>query len=207
MSAIDCGVFQPTDTDAVVHLLAKVFSAAEPPAVAMGLTPADFEPFVRQLCPRAATDGLTIVARDDSQIAGVMPTDDFAIPPDLAAGQFSEKFLPILAMLDSLDEQYHQERSIRPGNYLHLFMLAVDEHYAGQGIATQLVITCLANGRQKGYTHAVTEATGVVSQHVFRKSGFVERARVSYQNFRYEDRRVFASIREHEAAILMDRVI
>ena len=208
MSAIEFGVFQPADTDAVVHLLAKVFSASEPPAVAMGLTPADFEPFVSLLCPRAATDGLTIVARDDSgQLAGVMLTDDFAFPPELAPGQFSEKFLPILAMLGSLDEQYRQGKSIAAGKYLHLFMLAVDDPYAGRGIATQLVTACLANGRQHGYARAVTEATGAVSQNVFRKLGFAEQARVSYQVYRYEGRPVLASIRGHEAAILMDREI
>jgi hypothetical protein len=34
-----------------------------------------------------------------------MLTDDFAIPPELAASEFSEKFLPILAMLETLDGQ------------------------------------------------------------------------------------------------------
>jgi ribosomal protein S18 acetylase RimI-like enzyme len=209
MSTIECGLFQSSDTAAVVQLLARVFSAAEPPAIAMGLTPADLERFVRLLCPRALADGLTIVARDfeSQQIAGVLLTDDFAVPPVLAGGEISDKFLPILAMLDNLDEQYRQSRSIVAGQSLHLFMLAVDEHFAGRGIAQQLVTACLANGRQKGYTHAVTEATGAVSQHVFRKLGFGDRFRVSYQDYRYDARAVFASIRDHEAAILMDRTI
>ncbi len=206
---IRCELFQSLDTNAVVQLLAKVFSASEPPAVAMRLTPADLERFVGLLCPKAAADGLTIVARDlDSrQIAGVLLTDDFAVPPAPAPGEFSDKFLPILAMLDSLDEQYRQSRAIVAGQYLHLFMLAVDEGFAGQGIAQQLVAACLSNGRHKGFTHAVTEATGVVSQHVFRKLGFTDRLRVSYRDFTYQGRRVFASIRDHEAAILMDRAI
>lgn len=209
MTRIECGLFQSSDAADVVHLLARTFSAGEPPAIAMGLTPADLERFVGLLCQRAAADGLTIVARslETKQIAGVLLTDDFAVPPDLATSEISDKFLPILAMLDSLDEQYQQSRSIVPGQSLHLFMLAVDEHFAGRGIATQLVTACLANGRRKGYTHAVTEATGRVSQHVFRKLGFVERARVSYQDYRYDGRAVFASIRDHEAAILMDCVI
>jgi ribosomal protein S18 acetylase RimI-like enzyme len=209
MSTIECGLFQSSDTAAVVHLLAGVFSAAEPPAVAMGLTAMDFERFVGLLCPKAAAEGLTIVARDlgSGQIAGVLLTDDFAVPPVLASGEVSDKFLPIFAMLDNLDDQYRQSRSIVAGQYLHLFMLAVDEHFAGRGIAQQLVTACLLNGRQKGYTHAVTEATGVVSQHLFRKLGFADRFRVSYQDYRYEGRALFASIRDHEAAILMDRAV
>lgn len=108
-------------------------------------------------------------------------------------------------MLGSLDKQYQGGRKIATGEYLHLFMIAVDEAFTGRGIAQRMVEACLANGRRRGYTHAVTEATGVVSQHVFRKLGFVERVRVSYQDYRYEGRAVFERIREHEGAVLMDR--
>jgi hypothetical protein len=52
---------------------------------------------------------------------------------------------------------------------------------------------------------AVTEATGRVSQRVFRKQGFEERFKVSYQDFIYDDKVVFASIQAHENAILMDK--
>ncbi len=209
MTGMEYGRLRSSDTDAVVGLLAKVFSATEPPAVAMGLTVADFEKFVGQLCPRTTAEGLTIVARDldRGQIAGVMLTDDFGVLSELTTGSLNEKFLPILAMLDSLDEQYRRCRTIVAGQYLHLFMLAVDERLAKRGIAQRLVAACLENGHQKGYMHAVTEATGVVSQHVFRKLGFTERHRVSYQEYRYEGRAVFAGIRDHEAAILMDRAI
>ena len=61
------------------------------------------------------------------------------------------------------------------GQCLHLFMLAEDTHFVGQGIAQQLVAAWLLDGHQKGYTHAVTEATGVVSQRVFRKLEFTDR--------------------------------
>jgi len=209
MASATCDVFSASDTAAVVELLARVFSAAEPPAVAMKLTQAEIERFVGLLCPAAAADGLTVVARalDTNQIIGVLLTDDFGVPPTLDLSEVSDKFLPILTMLDGLDEQYRKGRGIVARQYLHLFMLAVDTHFIGHGIAQQLVAACLANGHRKGYTHAVTEATGVVSQHVFRKAGFTERLRVTYQDYRYDGRPVFASIRDHTATILMDRAI
>jgi hypothetical protein len=40
---------------------------------------------------------------------------------------------------------------------------------------------------------------------VFRKQGFEERFKVSYQDFMYDDKVVFASIQGHENAILMDK--
>ncbi len=146
MAAIDCTVLRSSDTPAVVPLLGKAFSATEPPAVAMGLTRTDVEQFVQLLCPKAAADGLTIVARarGTGTVVGVLLTHDFAVLPDLDTRRFSHKFV---------------------------------------------------------------EATGVVSQHVVRKLGFADRYRVRYQDYRYDGREVFASIREHEAVILMDRPI
>ena len=207
MTSVACDVFRPSDTDALVSLLARVFSAGDPPAVAVGLTHAELEPFVAALCPAAAADGLTIVARtpDTGRIVGVLLTDDFATPPALDMSLLSDKMLPILTMLDGLDEEYRTGRSIAAGQYLHLFMLGVDADAARRGVAQQLVAACLANGRRKGYTHAITEATGVVSQHVFRKLGFTERLRAPYQEYRYEGAAVFAGIRDHAATILMDR--
>jgi predicted acetyltransferase len=89
--------------------------------------------------------------------------------------------------------------------YLHLFMLRVDGQFAGQGIGQKLIKASLRNGSRKGYRMALTEATGKVSQHIFRKYGFADRFGVACSNFKYENRLVFASICEHEEAILMDR--
>ncbi len=91
------------------------------------------------------------------------------------------------------------------GEHLHLFMLAVDARFAGHGIAQTLVRTCIDNGRKKGYRHAVTEATGVISQRVFRKLGFEERCRVSYRDYCYQGEAVFASVAGHDGAALMER--
>lgn len=205
MSTIDCRLFHASDTDAVAKLLATAFSKSEPPAVAMGLTEAELEQFVRLLCPNAAEEQLTIIAQDQrGQIVGVMLSDDFALPPDPEPHAFSAKFLPIFSMLEGLDQQYRRDRTIAPGRYLHLFMLAVDDRFAGQGIAQRMIDACLENGRRKGFRYAVTEATGVVSQHVFGKLGFKERFRTSYQDYRFEGRAVFRSIRVHEGTLLMD---
>jgi len=209
MPTVTYGVFRASDAAVVVDLLARVFSAAEPPAVAMGITQAEMKRFVTLLCPAAAADGLTVIARvlETDQIVGVLLTDDFGAPLTIDLSEISGKFMPILNMLEGLDQNYRKGRAIVAGQYLHLFMLAVDTHFVGQGIAQQLVTACLLNGRQKGYTHAVTEATGVVSQRVFRKLDFTDRVCVTYRDYRYDGRPVFASILDHTATILMDRTI
>jgi ribosomal protein S18 acetylase RimI-like enzyme len=72
-------------------------------------------------------------------------------------------------------------------------------------VAHQLVAACLEHGRRRGYRLAVTEATNKVSQHIFRKQGFVERVQRSYATHRFEGRQVFASIAEQGGPILMDK--
>ena len=193
----------------MIHLIASAFSAAEPPAVAMGLTVSELTEFLKMLAPTALEDGLTVVARSSAgnQLVGAMLTDDFASPAPLDPQRLSPGLLPIMGMLESLDDQYREGKEVRSGEYLHLFMLAVDPQFGGQGIAQGMVERCLENGLRKGYRWAMTEATGVISQRVFRKLGFEERFRIRYRDFRYQDAAVFAGITEHDGAALMDRAL
>ncbi len=207
MNPVDYRIAEPADSGDIVRLLAAAFSASEPPAVAMGLTFRDMEQFLGLIVPRIIADGLTAIARDLSteRLVGVVLTDDFALPPALDVSQINPNFLPILSMLETLDAQYHAGRNISAGQYLHLFMLGVDGRFAGRGVGKGVVKICLENGFRKGYRAALTEATGAVSQHIFRKHDFVDRFRISYRDFKYEDKAVFASIQEHEGAILMEK--
>jgi len=205
---LDYVVANPPDADEVVRLLSKAFSEAEPPAVAMALSFGEMKQFLQSIAPTIIPFGLTIICRSDTgQMAGALLTDDFASPPPIDGAGISAKFLPILAMLELLDEQFRNGRTISLGEYLHLFMLGVDAQFSGRGVGQGLVKTCLENGCRKRYRMAITEATGKVSQHIFRKNGFVDRFSVSYVDYKYENEPVFASIRDHEKAILMERLL
>jgi ribosomal protein S18 acetylase RimI-like enzyme len=93
---------------------------------------------------------------------------------------------------------------VRAGVSLHLFLSGVADRVAGRGVAQQLVAACLEHGARRGDQLAVTEATNKVSQRVFQKHGFVERAQRSYQDYRFGGRAVFAAIAEHGGPMLMD---
>ena len=204
---LDYGVFVSSDTEAMVRLLGDVFSRHDPPAVAAGLTSNEFEAFVRLLCPKAAAEGLTIVARlaDTREMVGAMLTEDSASEMPEGINRLSEKFDPIFDILGQLDTEYRSGRTARPGELLHLFLLGVSDRVAGRGVAQQLVAACLEHGRRRGYRVAITEATNEVSQHIFRKQGFVTRVQRSYEAHRFNGRPVFASIAEHGGPMLMDK--
>ena len=201
------GVYTAEDADEMARLLSDVFTRRDPPAVAAGLTPPEFEAFVRLLCPKAAVEGLTIVARHggSGEMIGALLTEDSASALPDGMDRLSPKFEPIFDILGQLDTEYRAGRTLLHGQSLHLFLLGVAESVAGRGIAQHLVSTCLENGARKGYQLAVTEATNKTSQHIFRKLGFAERVRRSYSSHRFDGRAVFTSIAEHGGPILMDR--
>jgi len=204
---IEYAVYTTQDADEMARLLGQVFSRLDPPAVAVGLTPSEFEELVRLFCPKAADEGLTIVARHSGtrELLGALLTEDSASAPPDGIDRLSPKFEPIFDILGQLDTEYRGGRAVEPGESLHLFLLGVRESVAGRGVAQHLVSTCLEHGARRGYRHAVTEATNKASQHVFRKLGFAERVRRSYPSHRFAGRNPFASIADQGGPILMDR--
>ena len=209
ISGIEYSVCRPEDTADMARLLAESFTTSDPPAVAVGLTPDEFEAFVELWSPAAGVDGLTIVARDvaTGQLAGALLTDDVASPPPKGLDAVSAKFDPIFDLLDQLDAEYRSKRAIETGETLHLFLLGVAETFTRRMIGQHLVAACLANGASRGYSSAVTEATNLVSQHIFGRLGFTKRAERSSRDYRLDGVPVFASISEHGGPMTMDRTI
>jgi len=206
---IEYGLYVPSEAEAMAKLLGETFSRLDPPAVAVGLTAPEFEAFVRLLCPKVAVDGLTIVARlaGTGDLVGALLTEDSASALPDGMDRLSAKFDPIFDILGQLDTEYRGGQAVRSGDSLHLFLLGVSNRVAGRGVAQQLVTACLEHGTRRGYRVAVTEATNKVSQHIFRKQGFVERVQRSYKAHRFDGRKFFASIAEHGGPILMDKLL
>lgn len=201
-----CGA---NDVDELVALLADAFTRADPPAVAVGLRPPEFAALVELYRDRVVGDGLTIVARttDTGEMAGALLAEDSTavFPPGVE--RLSRKFEPIFDILSQLDADYRVGRPVRRGDSLHLFLLGVNERLSRRGLAQRLVAESLALGKERGYRAAVTEATNVVSQHVFQKLGFVERVHRSYADYRLRGHGVFTAIAEHGGPVLLDRVL
>jgi ribosomal protein S18 acetylase RimI-like enzyme len=209
LSGIEYGLFAGSDSSEMVRLLGETFAKRDPPAVAVGLTAGEFERFVGLLCGNAETQGLTIIARsaETGEMAGVLLAEDSSSALPAGIESLSDKFDPIFDILGQLESAYRSSPVITAGESAHLFLLGVSERWGGRGIGSQLVAQCNANATRKGYRLAVTEATNLTSQHIFRKAGFVERVRGSYQEHRFNGRAFFGAIAEHGGPILMDRLL
>jgi len=198
-----------SDVPEMCRMLAETFARNDPPAVAVGLTPAEFEAFVRLVSTSELTRELTIVARDQASgsLAGAMLTEDAASQLPEGMDELSQKFDPIFDLFSLLDAQLAEPPVTEPGDVLHLFLLGVDDRFAGQGVGQGLVLEALNNGIARGYRAAVVEATNLRSQHIFSKLGFTTRAQTSYAAYRREGVPVFASITEHGGPVSMIRAL
>jgi ribosomal protein S18 acetylase RimI-like enzyme len=200
-------VCRPSDVPEMCRMLAETFARNDPPAVAVGLTAAEFEAFVRLVAASELTQELTIVARDPASgsLAGAMLTEDAASPPPEGMTELSQKLDPIFDLFGLLEAQLAEPPADTPGAVLHLFLLGVDDRFAGQGVAQRLVREALDNGIARGYRTAIAEATNLRSQHILSKLGFTTRAKTSYEAYRRDGVPVFAAIAEHGGPMSMIR--
>ena len=198
------GVMESEDLVEMAQVIGEVFSRSDPLGVAIGMTEEELQAFVLVFGTKAVTEGLTIIARERSgRLVGAMFSDDLATPPP-DFENLPVSFAPVGALLERLDEEYLRTQTIVVGSHAHLNMLAVLPALAGGGIAQNLVKICMENAAMRGYQFVVTEANGPVSQHIFSKLGFRERCTLSYKDFRFDDRFVFASIESTKGIMLME---
>ena len=201
---------KPEAVNGVAAVVADAFAGHEPTSVALGISSEEFVRYVQLYMPRMAQDHLTTVATDSAtgDLVGALIADDLASGAPAGRDCLSNKFEPVLALLDELGEHYREGRDIVPGHYLHLAMLGVTKAFQNRGVGQNLLRLCLSHAADRGYRVAVAEATGTISRHILKdKFGFIHRVDVSYKTFIYRDKRIFASIEDHGGTVLMDRAI
>jgi GNAT superfamily N-acetyltransferase len=202
--SVRTSVFSAADAAEVARLFGDVYARHEPLTVAVGESAAHFSGWMRGACPKAADEGLSIVARraGTGELLGALIAEDGATP--YAAALPGDPEDPVHALLSGLDAQYRAGRSVRPGEWLHLFLLVVAEAAAGQGVATRMIGECLARAARRGWRHAYTEATHPGSQRAFARLGFEPRLRRDYASWRFRGTTPFAPVAHRGGVLLMD---
>jgi ribosomal protein S18 acetylase RimI-like enzyme len=204
-------LYQAADLDEMAAVQAEAFtSGAEPVIGAVGATFQQFSEFIQLLGPVIERDGLSIVARDVSSgaMVGSSLHLDLATENPVQVGKL-EWLAPALALLDEMDrvyfDRYCQGRHAPPGEIFHFCWGAVLPGFERRRISQTMVDVSLELGVGKHYRTAVVEASGLASQHVFRKRGFTERVEIPYKNYTYQGRRPFESVSAVPSIILLDR--
>ena len=206
-TGITYSLLERNDLDPVARLVGSVFAAEGPVARYLKVSSEDFARMVRVFGLKFYEEGLSIVARDEGthRIIGALLNDDMGTetPPEGRAFEGVEEMAPGGALLDELNRRYFHGKTLEPNKHAHFFFLAVSPQYQGRRIAQHLVDLCEELARRKGYKVAVVEATGLVSQHVFRKAGFSVRVEIPYATFEHHGSRPFEGIENQSGAMLM----
>jgi GNAT superfamily N-acetyltransferase len=198
-------IFDISELQNIALVIGESFSSSEPMAVSQGISVLEMSDLVKQFGDRAAQECLTIVAleRETKKIIGVLLANDWGTRSTAEMILPSQKFNPILAILDELDTRYKQGKKIEANEYLHLEFLAVSKNYRGKNIAHNLVAFCLENAISKKYKIAVSTVTNPISHHIHKKLGFQDCFEIPYKTFSYENQKVFASLTD--SIVFMDK--
>ena len=195
-----------------INCLVDAFTSAEPMARAIKITPREFYPFAEIICKKAVRDGLSHIAKDSttSQIIGAIISEDLSTElSEENFKNFSEKFGAVFQLLRELHEQYEIKKKLVTGKLFHIFLLGVkkqDRKYRSGKIAVNLIEKNLNLANQKGFSGAIAECTGNISQNFARKWGGEHRCSIDYQTYEYKGIKVFKGIKEHRSCILMEKI-
>ena len=198
---------------AIGRILSASF-AREPMATALGVSADDLAPLVACFLPECTTNGLSVLAApvdEPGTVAGVFICRDFKAPPPPGVIEDFPWFHPAGAAITAVDEAYEAQRpGLGLGDAVDLWMVAVTpgSRFARRGIARTLFRVCVDLARARGFARCVTECTGHYSQTAARKTGFEERARLAYRDFRFHGRSVFAAIPPpHTHLIFFEKIL
>ena len=146
-------IFDISKLEDMALVIGESFSSSEPMAVKQGISLSEMTDIAKQFGYKTAQESLTIVvqSQETKQIIGVLLANDWGAISSAEITPPTEKFNPILALLDGLDTQYKQGKSIGVNEYLHHEFLAVSQQHRGKSIAHNLVAFALENAINKGY--------------------------------------------------------
>jgi ribosomal protein S18 acetylase RimI-like enzyme len=199
------------DVDETLECMLRTFPSpsGEVMARSLEITPDDYRSYGELVCQKAVKDGLSLLLRDavGERICGFLIAEDFTSLPDYRLKKVSQKFLPLLCLLEELDDQYCDLRNPKPNEVLHLYMLGVDPSCSKKGLGRWLVQAALELGTQAAYSSAIAEATGVASQRICQSMGFEKVCGIGYRNFDFQGNHIFRGIESPSECILVEKIL
>jgi ribosomal protein S18 acetylase RimI-like enzyme len=198
-----------SDIEETASCISQAFSSSEILTKALEISFNEFYQFAVPVCQKVADEEISIIAKDriTGEVIGFIISEDFiTINSDSPEG-IDSKFEPIFSLLSELEENYRSRHAIAAGEVLHIFLFGVSEKYTKRHIATTLVRENLKLAKQHGFEIAIAEATGEISQHIFRTLGFTEEFAIEYRSYKFQGQQSFSSIENPPSCLLMSSPI
>jgi hypothetical protein len=149
-----------------IDIFIRAFCDSEPTTKFLGIQYSEYEPFAQEVIQKAIREGLSKVAIDkNGKVVACAVAEDLASPlvPNFVR---YPRLKPIFDFLDELSSPFVSGKQFFPGKILHLWIAAVDDGVRGQGLSTEIDMTCIQSAAQHGYQFAYAEFTNDISAKV-----------------------------------------
>lgn len=195
-----------TNLNECVDLMAEVFSVAEPLTRLVEITQDEFRQFAEINCRKAVRERMAVIARDpgSGQLLGFNVSEDLGTEPPVELKLISSKFKPIVDILGQLVAIFAQTEEIKPGRFMHIFMIGLKPGKTNPSLAIDLMNASLECAQKLGFHGAIGEVTSYLSARLGRRCGFEERAAIYYDEYTFDGKKVFAEL-GHTSCRLMVR--
>lgn len=187
-------------------LVVTTFNEREPLAGLNQAPPEEFYKFILNLTRQCADEelGFVVTESQTNKVIGAVLSSDLASSLNESDIDEAENHNPIESLITTLNDAYFTDEHLPENTYLSIKFVAMDGNYKGKGAVNQLISACLQQAKQKGFSYAQAEATGKISQHIFKnKLGFDEKAFIKYSDFTFDGETPFSPLTEHEGIKLL----
>lgn len=199
-------IIDQSSIEQAAELVVSTFHAREPLANMNSADPAEFNGFIHHLTEQCAEQKLGFVVKEteSERVIGVVLAADLAPSVNVSGDEPEIQSNPIASIITALNKLHFKDQVMPANEYLNIKFVAMDSNFKGKGVVNELLEFCMTEAKAKGFKFAQAEATGNISQHIFKnKLGFEEKAFINYSDFEFGGEKLFSSIVDHKGLMLL----
>lgn len=182
--------------DECVSVMSEIFAKGEPLTKILGISMCEFQYFAEIFAAKAVDDELAVFARDreTGRMLGFCLSEDLCTEAPAGIERISKKFDPIMAIVTQLDEWFSRVNHVQKGRFLHIFMTGISKRCRYREVSTTVVAENLQLAKEKGFQAALGESTTTLAARAASRNGFEEMHAISYGDFNFDGKPVFAGM-------------
>mmetsp|Transcript_53252 Transcript_53252/g.44658 ORF Transcript_53252/g.44658 Transcript_53252/m.44658 type:complete len:167 (+) Transcript_53252:177-677(+) len=127
-----------------------------------------------------------VIDKSNDKVAACFICDDLADPKDFDFDNLPKRTVPMLSLLEALDNEYLKVRKIENLNknqVFHAFMVGVGKDYLRRGIGHVITQYTAEAAKRLGFSEIIAECTNSFSRRMFEKIGCKESNNIIYKDF------------------------
>lgn len=200
-----------------INCISEVFITGEPLSVILDVNQEIYNEFSEILVNKAIKDGMSFVVinkRNNKVVGFYIGEDYFNTLPSEAFDHLHRNFRPLIKILGDLDQLYRDQSEVKSGLTYHILAAGLNKKLISYLNKKDLKIlkktaftAFLGFAKSLGFQKAIAHYSNIASQTIGHAFGFIEISRINYDDFIFEDKKVFSEIRRTRGCIIMEKAL